>query len=402
MYASIDQRSRKTIVRRQTAGAHPQMVMAVRGLIDFAYFASLQSHTSTTLDTMQNSLNTFHANKQIFIDLKGRKKDFNIPKIHSLDHYVPLIRLFGTPDGFNTESPERLHIDYAKNAYRASNRKDYIDQMTVWLQRQESVARFSAYLEWAHPTLPQTTAVATTPVFPTSTPLTALTPTPTAAANSNSNPESSAIEKDSLGHNASRFILALTTFFGSSTSTSRFHFQPRTFDMFGTWKRISFRHSKIPEVGERHSTNLVRATAPAPASLEQRRAAEPAHLDFALIRTGEQNSFTAGTALAGLRVAQVKVIFQVPAHYPGKSGPLAYIEWFTPLRSPDSLDGYYHLTRSSRQHGPYAEIITLDRIVRNVMLIPQKWSQDKSFLNSHSDRHAFCLYKPGYDDSLPK
>ncbi|KAJ6541954.1 hypothetical protein B0H10DRAFT_1855143, partial [Mycena sp. CBHHK59/15] len=83
--------------------------------------------------------------------------------------------------------------------------------------------------------------------------------------------------------------------------------------------------------------------------------------------------------------------------------PLAYIEWMTPLRTPDRLDGYYHLTRSSRQHGPYTDIISVDHIVRNVMLIPQKWGQDKSFLlNSHSDGHAFCLYKLGYADSLPK
>ncbi|KAF7377221.1 hypothetical protein MSAN_00142000 [Mycena sanguinolenta] len=136
------------------AGAHPQMVEAVRGLIDFAYFASLQSHTSVTLAGMRNALDTFHRNKQIFIDLKGRNSHFNIPKIHSLEHYVALILLFGSADGFNTEAPERLHIDYAKNAYRASNKKDYIDQMTLWLQRQEAVARFSAYLDWAHPPAP--------------------------------------------------------------------------------------------------------------------------------------------------------------------------------------------------------------------------------------------------------
>ncbi|KAJ7140080.1 hypothetical protein C8R43DRAFT_892953, partial [Mycena crocata] len=179
---------------------------------------------------------------------------------------------------------------------------------------------------------------------------------------------------------------------------------PRTFDMFGTWKRISFRLPRIPEIGERHATNLVRATSPSPASVMRRKAAEPAHLDFALIRTGEQNAFTAGTSLQGLRVAQVKVIFKLPSHYPIKSDlPLAYIEWFTPFRRPDNLDGFYHLTRSSRHHGPYAEIVTADRIVRSVMLIPQKWGQDKVFLlNSHSDSHAFCLYKLGYSDTLPK
>ncbi|KAF7328214.1 hypothetical protein MVEN_02561100 [Mycena venus] len=81
---------------------------------------------------------------------------------------------------------------------------------------------------------------------------------------------------------------------------------------------------KIPEVGRRHSTNLVRATAPAPAKLGERKAAVPACLDFALVRTGEPNPLTEGTALSGLRVAQVKVIFELPKHYPVKRGkPLA-------------------------------------------------------------------------------
>ncbi|KAJ7462850.1 hypothetical protein FB451DRAFT_1494885 [Mycena latifolia] len=385
------------------AGAHPQMVVAVRGLIDFAYFASLQSHTSKTLLGMRDALNTFHANKQIFIDLEGRQNThFNIPKIHSLDHYELLIRLFGSADGFNTESPERLHIDYAKNAYRASNRKDYVNQMTLWLQRQEAVARFNAYLEWAHPPPPPSTAI---PPPRTSGPSTRPTSHPLAGSTDSQSlvisPRTFSIAKQPTtravaathiispdGHNASRFLPALITFFAQSNCA----YLPRAFDMFGTWKRISFQLPKIPEVGERHFTNLVRATAPSPTSLTQRRApAEPAHLDFALIRTG-------------LRVAQVKVIFKLPSHYPVKSSvPLAYIEWFTPLRTPDPLDGYYHLTRSTRQHGPYAEIITADRIVRSAMLIPQRWGQDKAYLlNSHSDGHAFCLYKLGYNDCLPK
>jgi hypothetical protein len=130
------------------ANADVEMVKAVRALMDFAYFASLQSHTSKTLLGLRTALDDFHTHKQIFIDLGGRKEHFNFPKLHALDHYDDLIRLFGSADGFNTKSPERLHIDYAKNAYRASNRKDYIIQMTLWLQRQESVARFSAYREW--------------------------------------------------------------------------------------------------------------------------------------------------------------------------------------------------------------------------------------------------------------
>ncbi|KAJ6583652.1 hypothetical protein B0H10DRAFT_1675427, partial [Mycena sp. CBHHK59/15] len=149
-------------------------------------------------------------------------------------------------------------------------------------------------------------------------------------------------------------------------------FIPRVFDVFGTWGRIAFKLPTIPEVGARHSSNVVRATAPILGSAVQCITPEPAHLNFALIRTGEAKTLMAGTTVEGLRVAQVKVLFKLPDHYPVKASttPLAYIEWFTPLRNPDPLDGYYHLSRSTRQQAPYAEIITADRIVRNVMLIP--------------------------------
>lgn len=68
-----------------------------------------------------------------------------------MQHYVDAICSHGSADGFSTEGPERLHIDYAKNAYRATNKKKYISQMTKWLTRQEKCHRFDAYLAWAYP-----------------------------------------------------------------------------------------------------------------------------------------------------------------------------------------------------------------------------------------------------------
>jgi len=107
--------------------------------VDFIFLASLQSHTTQTLEALSQALDQFHANKGVFVELEVRVPGhFNIPKIHSMEHYVELIGRFGSADGFNTESPERLHIDYAKNAYRASNKKDYTRQMTNWLRRQEA------------------------------------------------------------------------------------------------------------------------------------------------------------------------------------------------------------------------------------------------------------------------
>jgi hypothetical protein len=71
-----------------------------------------------------------------------------VPTLHSMLHYVNSIKMHGSADGYNSESPERLHIDYAKEAYRATNKMDYIHQMTIWLQSQENVRQFSVYLDW--------------------------------------------------------------------------------------------------------------------------------------------------------------------------------------------------------------------------------------------------------------
>jgi hypothetical protein len=124
-----------------------RVVKVAHALLDFIYYAQFQSHTDMTLAVMENSLVEFDAHKDIFIDLDVREH-FNIPKVHSMRHYVNMIKSHGALDGFNTETSERLHIDFAKNAYRASNKRDYVTQMTLWLQRQEAVYRFHMFLNW--------------------------------------------------------------------------------------------------------------------------------------------------------------------------------------------------------------------------------------------------------------
>jgi len=119
----------------------------VRGILDFTYYAQYQSHTETTLKKMDTALRLFHQHKNIFVDL-GVRDDFNIPKVHSMLHYTTSIRLFGSADGFNTELPERLHINFAKKAYRSSNKRDYIYQMTTWLCRQDAIFLKDSYLAW--------------------------------------------------------------------------------------------------------------------------------------------------------------------------------------------------------------------------------------------------------------
>jgi len=122
-----------------------RIVRAVRALMDFLYLAQYGSHTSDTISELQDRLMRFHDNKDIFLDL-GIRRHFGLPKLHSLTHYASSIRLFGTTDNYNTEQSERLHIDLAKDAYRATNHKDEYSQMTRWLERREKLEQLSAFI----------------------------------------------------------------------------------------------------------------------------------------------------------------------------------------------------------------------------------------------------------------
>jgi hypothetical protein len=130
--------------------ADGRVVAAARALLDYMYLAHSSTLTDIELDAMDKALRTFHENKSVF-KLKGAvttKKAFHgIPKIHMISHYVYLIRQLGTPDGYNTETSERLHIDFAKMGYRASNKVNAVKQMALYIQRIEALAMHAAYMD---------------------------------------------------------------------------------------------------------------------------------------------------------------------------------------------------------------------------------------------------------------
>ncbi|KAJ7429835.1 hypothetical protein B0H11DRAFT_1894852 [Mycena galericulata] len=410
--------------------ANPAVIKTVAAVIDFIYLASFESHTTKSLALIDTALDVFHDNKQIFLDLGARanQRHFNIPKIHSMEHYTPMIRLFGSADGFNTEAPERLHIDYAKAGYRASNKKDYIAQMTLWLQRQEAVDRFTAYLAWCKDSLklkpystipPLPPPVTSDPADITRTVSPSLTPALAAPVPSQVTYQIAKTHPTDLRNipvsfitaetniNAQQFLPAVATFLRKHGS----HFTPQSFDRFDLFKRITITLPSIPQVSDLKRRNIVRASPPVAAVAGTRNHGERAYQDFALVRTGEANAVTIGTALEGLRVAQVRVLFKFPAYYPAPfntSKPLAYIEWFTPFSRPEAGSDLFVVRRSTRQHRPYAELIDLDRIARNCFLVPRseagttdrRWTTEAVtdlcqafYFNPHLDSHIFCMLK---------
>ena len=98
-----------------------QAVKATQLLLDFIYLTQYPSHSDSTLQYLDEALQFFHKEKHIFQDIRP-EINFNIPKLHSLLHFSESIRLFGTTNNYNTEQFERLHIDFAKDAFRASNK----------------------------------------------------------------------------------------------------------------------------------------------------------------------------------------------------------------------------------------------------------------------------------------
>ncbi|KAF5386197.1 hypothetical protein D9615_002285 [Tricholomella constricta] len=124
-----------------------RLICAVRALLDFLYISQYPIHSTETLNSLDTSLQAFHDNKSIFVDLEIRS-NFNIPKLHKAKHYRLAIEALGTTDNYNTEYTERLHIDLAKDAYRSTNHKDEFTQMTKWLERKEKIVYHEKFIQW--------------------------------------------------------------------------------------------------------------------------------------------------------------------------------------------------------------------------------------------------------------
>lgn len=115
--------------------------------------SQLPTQSDRTLKAYEDAYNTFMTCRHAWIDNKTRRgkngviPHFHIPKMHVIRHLTPHIRRKGSADNFSTETMEHLHID-VKDAYRASNRRDWKVQTTQWLTRRERVRDFEAWMEW--------------------------------------------------------------------------------------------------------------------------------------------------------------------------------------------------------------------------------------------------------------
>jgi hypothetical protein len=67
----VDRKGHKEIQRSFSgvmAGAvNDEVLMVICAVINFIYFSQLHSHTTQTLSSLQQSLEIFHKNKQVFV-----------------------------------------------------------------------------------------------------------------------------------------------------------------------------------------------------------------------------------------------------------------------------------------------------------------------------------------------
>ncbi|KAI9429265.1 hypothetical protein H4582DRAFT_1827220 [Lactarius indigo] len=343
-----------------------RVVRATRALLDFIYLAQFPSHTAQTLQRLEDSLATFHQNKDIFVDV-GVRENFNIPKLHSLLHYGHSITLFGTTDHYNTEQTERLHIDFTKDAYRATNRKDEYPQMTAWVERREKVQAHITYVEWRQRNH-------TAPVgHLQSSRFLKMAQHPTFKAVS--------FEDLAERYGAVDFQDCLADFIaqlnhpGASAAVLR----ARAADTLLPFRTVPvFHRIKFTSSGSSGNSKVVDSVVVRPEQNDARGRTIPSRFDTVLVR-GRHEDVMHGNH--GNRIAQVRVVFQLPDRViPNLFSSsdttipsyLAYVEWFSPLSAtPDNNNLMYKVSRLIHQDRRRAAIIPVESVLCSVHLLPR-------------------------------
>jgi hypothetical protein len=137
------------------------VMMCLRAFHDFLFLVQYRLHTPSTIKYLSDALADFHKTKQAFIDTGARRgkkgviSHFRIPKVAAFHFYQKHIVMMGTSPQFSTEITESAHKTMAKEPYRASNHRDYIEQMCRFLDRRERIAFMRSFLKWGRVEIPK-------------------------------------------------------------------------------------------------------------------------------------------------------------------------------------------------------------------------------------------------------
>ncbi|KAM5544152.1 hypothetical protein V8D89_002201 [Ganoderma adspersum] len=321
----------------------------------------------------------------------------------------------GTTDGYNTEQSEQLHIDYTKWGYAASNKKVYICQMTIWLNRQEAVGRFQLFLDWA--SLPPTPETFSEPrcdededgdiAMGEEDVVGELPPQYLVAKH----PSSRGISIHQLVHNfgCTDFIRTLEEYLRTTSCSCNCRLPTSASFIYSNTRFALYKHMYIffplmHQVSASPVKDVIRAIPAQPAC--PLHPAAPSQFDTVLVREHPQSS-DSQNPLEGLRAAQVRAILRLPLSYGEhfQKDPVAYVEWFTPFHQPDVDTGMFQISYSSYNHRRRVSIIpVIHLILKWGRHVDPTWTSanvlDKCprfYVNPYLRHQDFVLFQYLYD-----
>jgi hypothetical protein len=115
------------------------MVRCIRAFLEFCCIARQDIHDGKSLKELDDALTHFHHYREIFVTT-GVRDGFGLPRQHSMDHYLSLIRAFGSPNGLCSSITESKHIKAVKEPWRRSNHYNALGQMLLTNQRLDKLA----------------------------------------------------------------------------------------------------------------------------------------------------------------------------------------------------------------------------------------------------------------------
>jgi hypothetical protein len=134
-----------------------EMVQALRAFLKFCYITQRNIHDTNSLPELEDALEHYHTYRKIFQECGIRPDGFNLPRQHSIIHYLQLIRAFGAPNGLCSSITESNHIKAMKEPWRRSNRFNALSQMLLTNQRLDKLA--AACVDFAHRGMLQATSL---------------------------------------------------------------------------------------------------------------------------------------------------------------------------------------------------------------------------------------------------
>ncbi|KAJ3474086.1 hypothetical protein NLI96_g12658 [Meripilus lineatus] len=138
----------KVIIPAIVGHVPSDMVRCLVAFMDFCYLARRPSHTLEDLTRMQDSLQRFHQLRLVFVTHGIHTDEFCLPRQHSLSHYIPSIKLFGSPNGLCSSITESKHITAVKKPWRASSRNNSLKHILDTNVRMSKIS--AARIDFGH------------------------------------------------------------------------------------------------------------------------------------------------------------------------------------------------------------------------------------------------------------